>query len=753
MNRTESGSHTRLKAEVCRHYGVGQKIIFGQNFLAHTLLFLLITAGVVDAQKVIGDNGQEEKIRLLIGQMTLQEKVSLLHANSKFYVAGIKRLGIPEWALSDGPHGVRAEIHRDDWGYAGWTNDSATCFPPGTALAATWNPRLAYERGLVLGEEARYRKKDILLGPGVNIIRSPLCGRNFEYLSEDPFLVSKMAVAYIRALQSKDVAVSVKHWLANNQEEHRDSIDVYMSERALREIYLPGFKASVMEGGAYTVMAAYNRFRGDWCSENGYLDREILRKEFGFKGVLMTDWGAAHSTVKAALAGLDLEMGTDIKDYNEWYFANPLVRAVEEGKVPVSAVDEKVANVLRVMFRTKMLGEGNREKGKMNTPEHQQAAYTSAAEAAVLLQNNGNLLPLHFDKIKSIAVIGDNATRRHCGGGLSSEIKALYEITPLQALQQKWGAAVKINYAQGYEKQSTFKEGSNAGQAGAGKVDWKLIDEAVKAARESEVAIVFGGLNHDFDTESSDKQNMGLPYGQQVLIQEVAKANPNTVVVIIAGSPVELAGIVDRAPSILWAWYGGMEAGNAVVDLLSGKVNPSGKLPFTLPVSLAQSPAHALGNYPGRDMKVNYEEDILVGYRWFDTKKIQPQFPFGYGLSYTQFAVSQFSTDKSSYGKDETIGARIVVKNTGSSYGAEVVQLYVSDPVCSVLRPEKELKAFEKVFLKPGETKTVELRVKVADLAFYDESRKAWNAEAGEYILQLGNSSRNIFQKVKIVVK
>jgi len=495
-------------------------------------------AGVANAQKVKEDNGQEEKIRALIGQMTLQEKVSLLHANAKFYVAGIKRLGIPEWALSDGPHGVRAEIHRDDWGYAGRTDDSATCFPPGTALAATWNPRLAYQRGLVLGEEARYRKKDVLLGPGVNIIRSPLCGRNFEYLSEDPFLVSKMAVAYIRALQSKDVAVSVKHWLANNQEAHRDSIDVYMSERALREIYLPGFKAAVTEGGAYTVMAAYNRFRGDWCAENDYLDRQLLRREFGFKGVLMTDWSAAHSTVKAALARLDLEMGTDIKDYNEWYFANPLVRAVEAGKVPVSVVDEKVADVLRVMFQTKMLGDGAREKGKMNTPDHQRAAYTAAAEAAVLLQNNGHLLPLHFDKIRSIAVIGDNATRRHCGGGLSSEIKALYEVTPLQALQQKWGSAVKINYAQGYEKQSKFKEGSNAGQSGAGKVDWKLIDEAVKAAKGSEVAVIFGGLNHDFDTESADKQDMGLPYGQQVLIQEVAKANPNTVVVIIAGSPV-----------------------------------------------------------------------------------------------------------------------------------------------------------------------------------------------------------------------
>nr|WP_294946534.1 glycoside hydrolase family 3 C-terminal domain-containing protein [uncultured Mucilaginibacter sp.] len=719
----------------------------------HILFFILLTAGMANAQQTLNDSYQKEKIRTLISQMTLQEKVSLLHANSKFYVSGIKKLGIPEWALSDGPHGVRAEINRHDWAYAGWTTDSATCFPPGTALAATWNPQLALKQGLVLGEEARFRKKDVLLGPGINIIRSPLCGRNFEYMSEDPFLISRMAVAYIKALQSKDVAVSVKHWLANNQETHRDSVDVYMSERALREIYLPGFKASVTEGGAYTVMAAYNKFRGDWCSENEYLNRQILRKEFGFKGVLMTDWAAAHTTVKAALTGLDLEMGTDKKDYNEWYFADPLIKAVEQGEVPLSVVDEKVANVLRVMLKTKMFDESNREKGKMNTPEHQKAAYNSATEAAVLLQNKGNSLPINFNKIKSVAIIGDNATREQCGAGLSSEIKALYEVTPLEAIKQKFGANVKINFAQGYEKQSAFKEGSNKGQANSDHVDWKLIQEAVKVARESDVVIIFGGLNHDFDTESFDKQSMDLPYGQDVLIQEVAKANPSTVVVMIAGSPVKLAGIVNRVPAILWSWYGGMEAGNAVADILSGKVNPSGKLPFTIPVALDQSPAHALGNFPGKDLKVNYEEDVLVGYRWFDTKKIQPQFPFGYGLSYADFALSNFSTDKNIYKKDGIIHAKFVVKNIGARYGAEVVQLYVSDPVSSVLRPEKELKAFKKVFLQPGETKTVELDVKVADLAFYDEAKKSWKVEAGEFLLHLGNSSRNISKTVKISVK
>lgn len=722
--------------------------------MLNVLAFCLLVASPANARKAISrEEVQEQKIQSLIKKMTIREKVGLLHANSKFYVTGVKRLGIPEWALSDGPHGVRAEINRHDWAYSGWTNDSSTCFPPGTALAASWNPKLAYERGIVLGEEARFRKKDVLLGPGVNIIRSPLCGRNFEYMSEDPLLISAMAVPYIKALQSKDVAASVKHWVANNQEENRGKVDVTMSERALREIYLPGFKASIVEGGSLTVMAAYNKLRGDWCSENSYLNRDILRQEYGFKGVLMTDWDAAHSTVKAALAGLDLEMGTEIKGYDNWYFANPLIKAVQEGKVPMSVVDEKVANVLRVMMNTKMLGDMSRVKGSMNTPAHQKAAYNSAAEAAVLLQNNGNVLPLDFSKLKSVAVIGDNATRKHCGGGLSSEIKTLYEVTPLEAMQNKFGKTVTINYVQGYDKQSTFKEGSNKGQSNTDKIDWKLIDEAVAAAKKSDVAVIFGGLNHDFDTESFDKQHMRLPYGQETLIREVTKANPNTIVVIIAGSPLELGGIVNRVPSILWAWYGGMEAGNAVVDLLSGIANPSGKMPFTLPVSLEQSPAHALGNFPGRNLQVNYEEDILVGYRWFDTKKIAPQFPFGYGLSYTNFELNALSTDKAAYGKEDLIRVKFTIKNSGSRYGAEVAQLYVSDPVCKVMRPTKELKAFEKVFLQPGESKTVELNVKVSDLAFYDEAQKGWNVEAGEFILQLGNSSGNISQTVKVTVK
>ena len=533
---------------------------------------------VTDKEKV----QMEKRIEKLIKKMTLEEKVGLLHGNSKFYVAGVERLGIPEWSLSDGPHGVRAEINRHDWAYAGWTNDSASYFPTGTAFAAAWNPELAYRRGEVLGEEARWRKKDVLLGPGVNIIRSPLCGRNFEYMSEDPYMNSVLAVAYIKGLQSRDVACSVKHFAVNNQETNRTTVDVECSERALREIYLPAFKAAVQEGGALTVMAAYNKFRGEFCAENNYLVRKILRNEWGFDGVYVTDWGAAHSTVPSMEAGLDLEMGTLIDKYEDWYYANPLIEAVKSGKVPMSLVDEKVGDVLRVMIKTNVLDPKKRfGPGSMNTKEHQQATYDAAAEAIVLLKNQNNLLPLDFSSIKSLAVIGDNATRKHSNGGLSSEIKAVYEVTPLEALRAKWGDKVDIRFAQGYEKLSTFVEGSNNGQS-SGTFSSKtpdsdaLLKEAVEVARTSDVALLVCGLNHDYDTESFDRLNMDIPYGQVELIQEVVKANPRTIVVMIAGSPLNMAAVDICSPAIVWAWFNGMEGGNALVDVLSGKVNPSG---------------------------------------------------------------------------------------------------------------------------------------------------------------------------------
>lgn len=578
-------------------------------------------------------------------------------------------------------------------------------------------------------------------------------------MSEDPYMNSVLAVAYIKGLQSRDVACSVKHFAVNNQETNRTTVDVECSERALREIYLPAFKAAVQEGGALTVMAAYNKFRGEFCAENNYLVRKILRNEWGFDGVYVTDWGAAHSTVPSMEAGLDLEMGTLIDKYEDWYYANPLIEAVKSGKIPMSLVDEKVGDVLRVMIKTNVLDPKKRfGPGSMNTKEHQQATYDAAAEAIVLLKNQNNLLPLDFSSIKSLAVIGDNATRKHSNGGLSSEIKAVYEVTPLEALRAKWGDKVDIRFAQGYEKLSTFVEGSNNGQS-SGTFSSKtqesdaLLKEAVEVARTSDVALLVCGLNHDYDTESFDRLNMDIPYGQVELIQEVVKANPRTIVVMIAGSPLNMAAVDICSPAIVWAWFNGMEGGNALVDVLSGKVNPSGKMPFTTPVSLDQSPAHALGNFPGRDLKVNYEEDILVGYRWFDTKGLPVVYPFGYGLSYTTFNYSNLNTDKKTYDQADTIQATFTLTNTGDREGAEVAQLYVSDPVCSVMRPVKELKGFKKVFLKPGESRRITLDIPVSSLAFYSEVQSQFVVEPGEFILQLGASVSDIKQRISVEVK
>ena len=466
----------------------------------------------------------------------------------------------------------------------------------------------------------------------------------------------------------------------------------------------------------------------------------------------MSDWDGTHSTEKAALAGLDLEMGTANKEYDDWYFANPLIKAVKDGRVKMNIIDEKVANILRVMITTKVIKPKNREVGSMNTKEHQQAAYRSAVESVVLLKNEQDLLPLDMSAIKSVAVIGDNATRLQCGGGLSSEVKTLYEITPLQAVSTKFGESVQINYAQGYDKQSKPGEGSNKGQLNTDTIDWKLIDEAVAQAKKSDVAVIFAGLNHDFDSESFDRIHMRLPYGQETLIQEVAKVNPKTIVVIIAGSPLELSGVAHRVPSLVWGWYGGMEAGNAVWDVLTGKEFPSGKLPFTLPVSLNQSPAHTLGNYPGRNMKLNYEEDILVGYRWFDTKNIATMYPFGYGLSYTTFDMTTISSDKKEYNPNDEITVSIALTNTGNKAGAEVVQLYTSQTNASVLRPKKELKAFEKVFLQSGEKKTITLKLKVQDMAFYNEKTSSWVVEPSEFVLHVGTSVNDIHSSLPIMV-
>jgi beta-glucosidase len=675
----------------------------------------------------------ETRVEDLLSRLTLEEKISLIHADSKFTTAAIPRLGIPRRWLSDGPHGVREDIGPDTWQPAGHTDDFSTAMPAGICLAATWDPDLGYKEGEAIGQEARARGKDIMLGPGVNILRTPLCGRNFEYLGEDPFLTSRMAVGYIRGEQSQDISSCVKHFALNNQEFERGSINVEVDERTLREIYLPAFKAAVQEAGVWSVMGAYNQLRGQHCCENDYLLNKILKDEWGFKGLVMSDWGGAHDTRECALNGLDLEMGTET-NYDNFYFAQPYLDALTNGTLPAAGLDEKVRRNLRIMFATHVFDPG-RKTGSLNTAAHENTARQVAEEGIVLLKNENHLLPLDPSKIKTIAVIGENATRLQAHGGESSEIKAFYEITPLAGILNRVDRQVNVTYAIGYD--------ASAGEPLSAA---ELSERALAAARAADVVIYVGGLNHDlgFDCESGDRRDMKLPYGQDELIQKIVAANPKTIVVL-EGTMVEMDSWLDKVPALLQAWYPGMEGGNAMARVLFGDVNPSGKLPATFPKRLADSPAHALGAYPGINGTVTYAEGLLVGYRWFDTKNIKPQFPFGFGLSYTTFEYSNLKLIETSDDTNGTIvTAQFEIKNTGPFDGAEVAQLYVHEKNPGLPRPEKELKGFKKVFLKAGEIRTVSIPLNRGAFAFYNPAGSGWVAEKDRFEILVGGSSRDI---------
>lgn len=713
------------------------------------LLVFFIFSLDLSAKEKTDSQTVEKKIIELVGKMTLEEKVAMIHGNSMFTNGGCPRLGIPPIHMSDGPHGVREEISVNSFKPAGWTTDSASYFPTGTAVAATWNRKLSYIQGQALGSESRARKKDIILGPGVNIHRTPLCGRNFEYLSEDPFLISEMAVPYVEGIQSMDVAACVKHYVANNQEKDRGTVDIQMSDRALHEIYLPGYKSTIQNGGALSVMGAYNKFRGDWCCESSYLLRSILRDQYGFKGIVMTDWGALHSTVKGANAGLDLEMGSR-RPFNQFYFADSLLPAVQKGNVPMAVLDEKVSNILRVMYSLKMMDDSlKRATGEFVTPSHSKVAYDVASESVVLLQNRRNLLPLEEGRINSITVLGDNADRKHAEGGFSSGIKAKYEITPLAGLKSKVGDKIKLYYSLGYEKTSDHNFGRGSVELNPKFDSDSLIREAVRLAQRTDVVLIFAGINHDFDTEGYDKKDIDLPYKQVELINAVSEANPNIILVVTAGSPVDLRKVKDKVSSIIWGWYNGMEGGNVIADVIMGKINPSGKMPFTLPESLEQSPAHALNRYHGKEKPLEYEEDILIGYRWFDYKGINPLYPFGHGLSYTSFSYSDLSVNKS----NENITLTFTVQNSGKRAGAEVAQVYISSPGIEALRPPVELKGFEKVNLKPGQKSKFRISIPLNDLAWYNEKISDWQIEKGDYKVMVGSSSRDIRLKREFEIR
>ena len=687
----------------------------------------------------------EVKINVIIKKLTLEEKIAMLHANGIFSSAGVERLGIPELMTDDGPLGVREDV-KEGWGSANLTTDSATFFPNGSALAATWNPELAYRFGHDMGEEARARKKYIMLAPAFNIARTPLCGRTYEYYSEDPFLNSLLAVQAVKGIQSQNIAACVKHFAVNNQEIERGRVSVNIDERALREIYLPAFKSAITEGNAWTIMSAYNKLRGVYCSENDYLLNKILRKEWGFKGIVISDWGGTHSTVNAANNGLDLEMGSR-PPYNTYFFADKLLDSVKAGKVSVNTIDEKVRHILWVIYHTSL--SENPPAGKMNTPEHSKTAYDIASESIVLLKNDKGLLPLNTPAIKSIAVIGDNATHTFHLGGFGAGVKARYEVTALAGLQNRLGNNVTINYAQGYS--GVYKPSRNNPYPDV-KPDSAMIQQAVTAAKGSDIAILFIGGNRDYESEGRDRKDLSLPFHEQELVDAVTAVNPNTIVVVVGGAPYDINKIKNTNHTIVWSWYNGSENGNALADVLIGKVNPSGKLPFTFPAELKDSPAHALNAYPGENLQVDYKEGILVGYRWFDTKKIEPLYCFGYGLSYTNYQYSDLGTSKTTYQSGENILATVKVKNTGKYAGKETIQLYISKSGSVVERPEKELKAFKKVMIAPGETANINLSIPVKDLAYFDTKTMSWVVEPGKYKLLAGTSARDIKETAEITV-
>jgi len=668
----------------------------------------------------------EVRVEDLLSRLTLAEKISIVHADSKFTTAAIPRLNIPRRWLDDGPHGVREDIGPDTWQPAGRTDDFSTAMPSGICLGATWNPDLGFKEGEVIGQEARWRGKDIMLGPGVNILRTPLCGRNFEYLGEDPFLSGVMCSGYIRGEQSQDISSCVKHFALNNQEYQRGSINVEVDERALREIYLPAFKAAVQSGGVWSVMGAYNQLRGQHCCHNDYLLNKILKDEWGFQGLVMSDWDGTHDTQQAGLNGLDLEMGTET-NYANFYLAQPYLKGLQSGEFSMAGLDEKVRRNLRVMIATHVL-DTDRKKGSFNTAAHQTVARQVAEEGIVLLKNENHALPLAAAKLKTIAVIGENATRLHAHGGDSSGIKAFYEITPLQGLVNRVGTNVNIIYSEGYRK--------------GGGAD--LAERAVAAAKSADVVIYIGGLNHDrgFDCEGADRADMKLPYGQDELIQKIVAANPKTIVVL-EGTMVEMDAWLDQVPALLQGWYPGMEGGNALARVLFGDVNPSGKLPATFPKKLSDTPAAMFGAsaYPGTNGTVTYAEGLLVGYRWFDTKNIEPQFPFGFGLSYTTFKYSDLKLVPATNG---TVTAQFAIENTGQLAGAEVAQLYVHQKNPALMRPEKELKGFRKVFLKPGEKQSISIPLDKAAFAYYDDTQQAWVTPEDDFEILIGSSSRDL---------
>lgn len=703
----------------------------------------------------------EARIDDALSRMTLEEKIKIIHAQSKFSSAGVPRLGIPELWTTDGPHGIRTEVLWDEWEQAGWTNDSIVAFPALTALAATWDRDLSALYGKSIGEEARYREKDVLLGPGVNIYRTPLNGRNFEYMGEDPYLSGQMVVPYVQQVQKNGVAVCVKHFALNNEETFRHTTDVDLDDRALYEIYLPAFKAAVQQGGAWSIMGSYNLYRGQHVCYNQRLIMDILKGEWGFDGAVISDWGGVHETDAAVKNGLDLEFGTwtdgltmgATNGYDAYFLAKPYRDGILSGKYGTEELDEKCRRVLRLIFRTAM--NPDKPFGAINSEAHYAAARKIGAEGIVLLKNDNQVLPV-APGVKRILVVGENAVKMMTVGGGSSSLKVQHEISPLDGIRARAGKDVEVVYARGYvgDTGGSYNGVSSGQDLSESRTPEQLIAEAVELAGQSDLVIFIGGLNksNNQDCEGTDRRSLDLPYDQDAVIEALAAANPNLVVSLVSGNAVAMPW-VDKVPAILQTWYLGSEAGNALADVVFGDVNPSGKLPFTFPKQLTDSPAHQPGmTFPNRH-KVVYEEGIFVGYRWFDEKDIEPLFAFGHGLSYTQFSYGEAKLDKSSMNENGTVRLTVKVTNTGDREGAEVVQLYIADKESSLPRPEKELKDFQKVLLAPGQSKDVTFTIGADALKFYDPALPGWKAEKGEFEALVGSASDDIRTRAAFTLK
>ena len=699
----------------------------------------------------------EARVEDALSRMTLEEKVKILHAQSKFSSAGVSRLGIPELWTTDGPHGIRTEVLWDQWNQAGWTNDSITAFPALTCLAATWSDEMSALYGKSIGEEARYREKDVLLGPGVNIYRTPLCGRNFEYMGEDPFLAGKMSVPYIQEVQKNGVAVCVKHYALNNQEANRHTYNAVIDDRALYEIYLPAFKMAVQEGKAWSIMGSYNLFENVHACHNDRLLNKILKEEWGFDGAVISDWGGTYSTDEAAANGLDLEFGTGTNGldskygnrYDAYYLAMPYYEKLKAGEASMEVLDDKVRRVLRLNFRTAM--NSKKPYGSICSPEHYDAARKIAGEGIVLLKNENNVLPIDLEKTSKILVVGENAIKKMTVGGGSSSLKARDEYTPIVGLREAVGDKAEIVYQRGYvgDLLRSYNNVDTGIDLTDPRSEEQLIADAVAAAADADLVIFFGGLNKakGQDAEGNDRESLALPYAQDKVIDALAEVNDNIVVVIVSGNAVAMPWI-DKVDGVVESWFLGTQAGHAIADVLLGKVNPSGKLPFTFPVKLGDNGAHALEAYSKDNLQVEYKEGIFVGYRWAEKHDIKPLFAFGHGLSYTTFEYGQAKCRKSNKGFKVTVD----VTNTGSREGKEIVQLYIGDQESSLERPVKELKGFKKVALAPGETKTVTFEVDKDMLKYYDPAQSGWVLENGKFTAYVGAASDDIRTTVEFAI-